>query len=143
MSKRKNDIMKFIEDVKVNDNNTRNNKIFKELQQKFKEIDKDDVLLKSHDNLKEDDVIKVIPLDESYVLICHVVNIIYTYDADTSTQNVNRLHIKVLRNKYSTKKQYCKSYKINPSKFYLFKSPHNAEQYYNTIIQIAKQMHLW
>jgi hypothetical protein len=143
MSHRKNEIMKFMEDVKVNDNNEKNNMIKKKLIEKFSVIEKEDELLMTYDELKIDNVVKVIPLDESYILICYVVNILYTTDIDTHVQTIKYLHIKVLRNHYSTKKQYCKSYKINPNKFYLLKSRHSADQYYNTIIQISKQMHLW
>jgi len=132
-----------MEDVEVNNDDKENIMIKDKIAEKFSVIEKEDKLLMTYDELKIDDVVKVIPLDESYVMICYIVNILYAKDIDTHVQTIQSLHIKVLRNHYSTKKQYCRSYKINPNKFYLFKSRYNADQYYNTIIQISKQMHLW
>lgn len=141
---RKKDIIEFLDTVTIkNDDNKLNANIKHSLSQKFDEIEDDDQLLVTYENIKEDDVLKIIPLDESYIMICKVVDIQIKTDIDTNIETVEMIHVKVLRNKYSKEKQYCRSYKIIPHKFHLLKSKYNADQYYNTIIQLAKQMHLW
>lgn len=141
---RKNDIIDFMDTVTIkNDNGMINNLIKTKLMYKFNDIEKDDELLTSYDDIREDDVLKIVPLDESYMMICKVNDIIFNVDIDTKIQSIDMIYVQVLRNRYSKKKQYCKSYKINPHKFHLFKSRYNADQYYNSIIQLSKQMHLW
>lgn len=141
---RKNDIIDFMNTVTIKNNDDMINNLIKiKLIKKFDEIENEDDLLTSYDDIREDDVLKIVPLDESYMMICKVNDIVFNIDMDTKMRSINMLYVQVLRNKYSKKKQYCKSYKINPHKFHLFKSRYNADQYYNTIIQLSKQMHLW